>query len=270
MRGPVPVLSDCPTCRVEAAFVELVDPEDRLGVAIEGECRLCRHRMEYGLIVRDGDDLTDLAAVTVALARWAAEEGEPEVERFVAVNFGNLSVGHVAARLLAGERVETGFDVVAFFFPGAAGGSSGSAAREVGPPPLPTTRSQDAFAPAPLPDFSGGDIGRALVSVVVADGEVRAVEERVLVRLCAALGTTAPPRPWRVWRPHELGVPPDPGRVLAGMREVALADGEADGTEVRVLEEYARAWRVPLNRRGLRPPTAWEGVVRGLAGLVGR
>jgi hypothetical protein len=30
------------------------------------------------------------------------------------------------------------------------------------------------------------------------------------------------------------------------MRAIALADGEADPSEVRLLEAYARAWQVPL------------------------
>lgn len=274
MRGPFQVLSDCPACRVESAFVELIDPQDRLGVALEGECRLCRHRLELGLEVREGEHFSTPDAALAALARWAREDGE-ELARFTRVNFGGETPEVVAAALVAGERVETGFDVVAFLFPGSGGAAATPASDAASPAPDATSPSAEppppvaerplvsgrvslAGASAPVPErtWDPRNFGRALGTILVADGE-RLPSEQHFVDAWLQSRNLPPlaPEDVRVWRPHELGTPPDPAALLDAMRRCALADKEADGTEIRLLEEYARAWEVPLDRRQLAPPS---------------
>ena len=75
----------------------------------------------------------------------------------------------------------------------------------------------------------------------------------------AALGCPAPlPEDRRVWRPNEVGTVPDPDATLAWMRRIALADGEADPSEVRLLRAYARAWRVDLEDVRMDAPPWWR------------
>lgn len=106
---------------------------------------------------------------------------------------------------------------------------------------------------------------------MVADGHVRPGERRFLDRALAEMG--APPLPdgeLRVWRPYELGAVDDPARLLRAMRLLALVDREADGSEERVLREYARAWRLELPEGPLERPSAMAQLGRALVGLFVR
>lgn len=283
------VLADCPHCRVQAAVVEL----HRVGGAgrpIEARCRLCRYALGPEGAVAPAP-FADGRAVAEALARWAAEEGDDDLERFCAANFGGLSSREVAERVLRGEPVETGFDVIAFLFPSAAAAAAVPRERAaLGPGADGALRAGvrtgrtlthlgfgDPRAPhaAPPPPeraerrWSPADGTRALVSVMVADGAVRPAEEGAVAEALARLGLPAPePAERRVWRPNELAVPPEPAGLLAACRRVALADGEADATEVRLLDEYARAWSTPLDRAGLGRPTLLDRLDRTLRGLL--
>jgi uncharacterized membrane protein YebE (DUF533 family) len=94
--------------------------------------------------------------------------------------------------------------------------------------------------------------GCALVAVVMADGVVTPAERKLLELLSKQLGAPLPPESsWRVWRPQELGIPRDPPALLKAMRRLAMADGDVDGSEVRVIREYARAWQLPFDERSL-------------------
>jgi hypothetical protein len=106
---------------------------------------------------------------------------------------------------------------------------------------------------------------------MLADGRVRPGERRFLDRALAELG--APPLPeaeLRVWRPNELGPMPEPAKVLRAMRLLALVDKEADGSEARVLKEYARAWRLELPADAMERPSAMAQLGRALRGLFYR
>ena len=287
MRGPFQILSDCPACLVEASLIELIDPDDRIGVALESECRLCLHRLELGVVVREGRRFHAPEDALRALSRWAREDGE-EVAHFTLTNFGGDTPDEVAAALVARERVETGFDVVAFLFPGSSGGPSGTRPEpddapnpeprtSVSPPPLRASRtltpvdSGDASAPAPARPWDPRDAGRALATIVVADGDHHPAELRFLAAWASAQGSPpVDPADLRVWRPHELGTPPEPAALLDAMRRCALSDNEADGTEIRLLEEYARAWGVPLDRARLHAPSAIGAFWSALTELVVR
>jgi hypothetical protein len=106
---------------------------------------------------------------------------------------------------------------------------------------------------------------------MMADGQVRPAERRFLDAALARMG--APPldeADLRVWRPFELGPVPDPKGLLKTMRLLALVDNEADGSERRVLQEYARAWGVALPDEPLPPTGAMAELGRSLRGLLWR
>jgi tellurite resistance protein len=105
---------------------------------------------------------------------------------------------------------------------------------------------------------------------MLADGRIRKVERKFLDQALKRLGA-APLEEGdlRVWRPTELGAPKDPAAVIAAMRALALCDNEADGSERRVLEEFARAWGVALPADPLPRPGAMAELGRALRRLLG-
>ncbi len=302
MRGATQVLSDCPHCRVESALAELLDPSERVGVTLEGRCRLCGYATELGEVVRFGQPFVDADEVVEALARWAAEDGEADVRVFAVANFNGRDASAVARAVLAGERVDTGFDVIAWLFPGLQGGRRPddderpkarlgpvlAAVPEITPVPGgpggagPLLAGRYGAAPRPsnvaTPATRGPtsptdprDIGRALASVMMADGRIRPAEQRFLDAALARLGLPPlDPADLRVWRPTELGPVPDPAGLLETMRLLSLCDHEVDGSEQRVLQEFARAWRVPLRAAPLPRSGAMYELGRALRGLLVR
>ncbi len=279
-RGPsVEVLVDCPNCRVEGARVEIVVRGEQDGQrgdhAVSSRCRMCGATEEAGVPVRAGTRAWDEASTRAALADWAAEEGEHDVAAFLRANFGERDLGALVRKLVAGERVETSFEVVAWLFGGrgAVAGMTPDAAQahaearhvrtDVGAVPDRATDLHDGAAdatagealrrgqPPPPQDRHLEDrrraATRALCAARAADGRQHPCEDPVLAEALAALDLPAPePADERVWRPNELRGVPDPAGTLRWMRAIALADGEADPSEVRLLQAYARAWQEPL------------------------
>lgn len=225
----VEVLLDCPHCRVESAVVAILDPDP-----VEQRCRVCG--------MADGVEPVDLStrdAARAALQAFALAEGEPDVEGFCAHSIG-LPADEVVRRLVAREVVPTNFDAVAWLFGG--GGRAGVEDAKVGegagraPPPLP----QPIAAP-PGPRIAP----RALASVMVADGEVRPRERVFVEKWLAARGLPAVlGSELRVWRPHELGDPPEALRneLLLACIELCHVDQQPDDAEWRVVQAYGRAW----------------------------
>jgi hypothetical protein len=270
---------------VASAVVQLVDASGSLPHAIEGRCRLCGEAHEHGARVVEGLDPRDAAAVRAGLARWAAAEGEPDADAFTRANFGGRSADDVVAAVVAGDPVDTGFDVVAWLFGGAAGAGTGTAvaAHSAGMRAARTaaaSRSADALAErGALPVAAAGeaspfdptDVTRALVSALIADGrdtpERRAALERHAARLGAGpVGADA----LHVWRPHELGPVADPAAVLDAMRRIATAHGHLDVSALRVLREYARHWGLTLDETALPASDAVAQGLRSLRGLFAR
>ena len=281
------VLSDCPTCRVESAIVELVLPDQ----PAVGSCRLCGLELVGGAVVTAGVRFAHAEEVAAALTRWARAEGE-DPQMFIEANFGAGSSAAVAALVLAGERVETSFDVVAWLFrtrtagsmalggavepevgagvPSSGGGAGG---RGASPPATPPAGRAPAEGPrtssAPPPDPLA--VTRALVATALADGRVEAAERAVLAAACTRLGAPQPVEAdWRAWRPHELGVPPDPAATVKAMIEVALADRIPDIGEARVIREFARTWRVPVPEPVLPAVTIGQKTAAAWLGLFAR
>ena len=272
MRGAYQVLTDCPHCRVEGALLELMDPSERIGVPLESRCRLCGFATELGDATSLPAPLLDEEDVVLALTRWAEGDGEGDVTVFVAANFGGLTPQAVALRVLDGQRVETTFDVVAFLFPAMSGGASsgtGGAAERVELRPRPRELPKDEPLPGP-PPVEPLAVARALVSVMVADGQLRTAERVFIARTLERMGAPAlPESEWRVWRPHEVGRPADPAALVKAMRALAMCDKEPDGSEARVILEYARAWGVAVPEEVLPRHGAMAQLGRFLGKLIG-
>lgn len=274
------VLAPCPSCKVEGALVELYDTGQQVGAALEARCRMCSYYAELGEEREAGARFESVFEVMAALDRWSEQDGEEDVRTFTAANFQGLAPEQVAERILAGLPVETGFDVIAWFFPNAGAGAVAATAegteeavaarppRASQQPPLGVSLERKSIAPmnfpirmtrtadperslGPPPADPMAD-GCALVAVVMADGVVTPAERKLLERLSQELEAPLPPEgSWRVWRPQELGIPRDPPALLKAMRRLAMADGDVDGSEVRVIREYARAWQLPFDERSL-------------------
>jgi len=236
------ILSDCPVCKVEGAVVELVDPGRASGVAVTARCRLCLREERLGRLVAEGSAPRDLEAARAALARWAREEGEPDLERFCEGSMG-LGADEVALRLVRGEAISTNFDVLAWLFGGMSAGAAEAPARAPTAPPIPDE------IPEPAPSPVSFRPARALASVLLADGRVRPAERALADRMLQRAGfPPIQPEDLRVWRPAELGAPPDPGPWVEALIRLVWADGQRDESEWRVLREIARAWSYPMAR----------------------
>ncbi len=245
------ILTDCTVCLVEGAVVELVDPARARGVAVVARCRCCQREERLGSVVVEGRPPQDLDEALRWLARWAAEEGEPDLDRFCEGGFGGLSAAEVGARLVARQPVSTNFDVLAWLF----GGMSGSAASEADSRPVPGARSNapsvsdveaERLGPSLPPPFRPA---RALASVLLADGLIRPSERALVDRVLGRAG--APPLAdgdLRVWHPYEVGRPEDPRPWVEAMVHLVWSDGQRDESEWRVLRELARAWAFPMDQ----------------------
>lgn len=274
----VQILAACPSCRVEAAVVELVEVSavvevgtgDR-GQVIEGRCRLCGRWERGGAVLDRGIPFRDAGQVHAALLRWARTEGEDDVHAFVASGFSGLSTDQVTAALLARRPVETSFDVIAWLFPGLAGAGGGGGkvdagelarAAEAGPRgggvlarSLPEARPQtQPMQPLP-PQASAPEVDerrlalQALAAVMLADGVIRPGERAFLEGFAHRAGLPGlDPALVRPWRPTDLPLPQTPEPILLAMVDLSFIDHERDGSEWRVVREFARHWGYPVDK----------------------
>lgn len=249
------MLSDCPSCRVESALLEVFDPTVAEGVALESRCRVCGYLAELGTVHREGQRFASANAAKAALRQWALEEGESDLAVFCEGSLCGLSVEEACQRLIRREPIQTSFDVVAFLFPGRGGGGGGGGMGAVDAPPetLPEASSRAVRQPAlgggaaPDPWESERVLARALAAVMMADGEARPVEQQfIAAQLSEAGAAPLEPDEQRSWRPGDLGWPKAPGPILAAMARLAHADGQRDKSEWRVVREFARHWGHPL------------------------
>jgi len=259
-----------------------------------GRCRLCARETVDDAETQEGRRFATDAEVAAALADWARAEGD-DLERFVAANFGGRSVAAVSASVRRRERVETSFDVVAWLFKDRVGGQAAVGGTASGPPPAldhparppdgvsagrrdgrsagaldpatPTTPPEGA--PEPAPDPCAATI--ALVTVALADGMVPDRERAAVHAECKKLGVPEPEEgDWRLWRPGEVGTPPDPAATVAAMRRVGLVHRLPDPSAERVIREFARHWRVALPGMVLPPVTAGQKLARQWLDFFGR
>lgn len=252
---PWQVLADCPRCRVEAAVVEWMDPAHASCAAGEPEsrrCRACGHE-ERWLEVGRWDTITsarDLRVAGVArasLAAWCEADGGGDLDAFCLASFG-LGADEVVARLGAGEAVGSTFDVIAFLFPHAGAASAPSERPRLHLGEAPEPRQPPPTPPLVTP-MEPRTPGRFLVSVMVADGALRAGERAFVDRFLLRNELPAlAADDLRVWRPLELGPPPPPelrDRLLEAAVHLMHLDRSRDGAEWRVVRAFASAWGVP-------------------------
>ena len=229
-------LADCDACLVESSVVELIAQTRGRGVVLERRCRTCLRASQGETVVHQGESFRgDPSRARAALERWAKEEGDPDVERFVAAHFGapkgvDSPIDRVCALLANGERVETSFDAIAWLFPGvgAVGGGGGGGA------PAPAPKSFDAHdtVDSGPPDFvpaSGGPAGSPLVTWP----DVRRHRPSVV--------------PMTIPLTHE-SIPKhlQPLRVSArALASVMLADGVADASDRAFLDRTLAGWGHP-------------------------
>lgn len=222
-------LADCDACLVESSVVELIAQSGGRGVVLERRCRTCLRASQGETLVHPGESFRgEPARARAALERWAKEDGDPDVERFVAAHFGapkgvTSPIDRVCELLAKGERVETSFDAIAWLFPGvgAVGGGGGAAAPakdfdahdtlDSGPPELASSgasgspivtwpdvrRHRPSIAPVAIP-MTHESIpkhlrplrvsARALASVMLADGLADASDRAFLDRTLAGWG----------------------------------------------------------------------------------
>jgi len=187
--------------------------------------------------------MSSIDVATRALARWATEEGEPEVQRFCQVHMG-MSVGAVARALVERRPVATSFDVIAFLFPGAGGGRASAG--------TPRTTSSFAIPESEVteqrPVMHPRTPARVLISVMVADGELRPGEIKFIQDFLTAEGLgPLEDADLRIWRPQELGTPPDHelrARLVEATVHLMHLDRERDGSEWKVVRSFAGAWGI--------------------------
>lgn len=243
------MLADCPRCRVEGAVLELIEPGEREGLVLEAVCRLCGRRVEAGGVVDPGRELRERDDVLRALEEWARSEGERDVEMFVRSNFSGMSPVEVAGELLAGRPVATCFDAVAWLFPGTVGGSARSAEGPAGDQAAAGARPSEGGRRR---DDAGRVAARALIAVMVGDGKIRP-EEREFIDRCLREFGYPPVSEFdiRPWRPGELGRPEHPEALVEAMARLVYVDRERDGSEWRIVREFARSWGYPMDRLDL-------------------
>ncbi|MCB9677289.1 MAG: TerB family tellurite resistance protein [Alphaproteobacteria bacterium] len=277
------VIADCPHCHTHGAVLQLMDPDNpacHLGVPAVSECQMCGRTETAGepellprdpigsnrcpacrkplsvasreaaccdqcgwgpeVVVQPGLDLSDETLVRAGLSRWAASEGLT-IDELCAGSLGGPT-DDVVGRYLRGEPVESSMDAIAFLFPGMAAGSALGAHIEA-----PVRAERDAPSTERAPDPRAA--ARLLVSVMVADGQIRA-GERAYVDAFLAKESMAPltPSELRPWRPHEIGPVGDfelARRAVQAAVELMHLDGERDGSELRIVRTFARAWGVP-------------------------
>lgn len=192
----------------------------------------------------------DLRALETLRARLTAlaDEDHASLAQYLDANFMGRSLEEVHARIARGEPVETTFDAMFSLFQRGGGRSVNVSA----------SHAQMARAPGPhAPRAASTREGQydpraillALVSVLVADGQTDPRESAFMDGFLRREGM-APLRPeeWVVHRPVEIAgrIPPSRrGEVVELMTQLACVDGDADPSELRVVESYAAAWQIP-------------------------
>lgn len=234
------VVADCHACRTEASVTEV--HAARVGI-VARTCAACGTTAEHDgdrLVEVLGADMRDPEAAREALTRWAERENTA-LDELVASTMGR-SVDEVLASYAAGEAVSTNLDVLAFLFPGATAGAAPDGVSIAEPEAVPVRPP-----PEEVPDDPRAP-ARVLATVMLADGSLRA-DEKAFVADFLAERQISPLQPdeLRPWRPHELGPVRDTELARATLKaavELMHLDGVRDGSELRIVQTFARVWGV--------------------------
>lgn len=201
-------------------------------MVIESACRLCGYATEVGVVVHPAVRFSSVPQVLAALAGWARTEGEDDLARFCDASFNGLTAEEVAARILRGEAVETGFDVIAYLFPQTAfaGQATPRALTEALRGGLASAPSRSTAPEAERPPAA---VGSLPAGTIVPWEELPEVSGR------AAERPSLPPPP-----PAEPAV--DAADTCRALWAVALADGRKDPREEAVVAAECAALGVPV------------------------
>jgi uncharacterized tellurite resistance protein B-like protein len=196
---------------------------------VESVCRFCGRRERAGSVVTPGRALDTAEQALAAITEWAAREGAADVGEFARRNLAGVSPEEAAARLAAHQPLPTSFDAVAWLF-----ADTGGAAREA----QGSAGSESAMA-----------AGRALISVMLADGEIRPGERQFIDQFLVRAGLPpASSADLHDWGPGDLQRPADPAAVLFAMVTLMHLDRKRDDREWRVIQRFAEAWGYPVER----------------------
>ena len=230
---------DCPACPFEGARIESWDGE----VLLESICRVCA----------SGQPPATREDARAILEAWGKSEGLRGAEELVESYFVLPNAAAVLDAFERGERLETTFDVADFLFGGGAGGSAGEPAvmREEEEEKAPST----VRIPQPMSIRRYGTVRDelyAIAAVAAADGEASPEDLEVLKRAAEKRGIPPlEPDEIHVRRPTEIDPPStlnDRERVLEEMFQMAMADGQMDESEMRVIRGFSRAWGIDPER----------------------
>ena len=260
----VPAESRCRVCEAAWSSLLLEGPGAQgVRARASGRCPACDHplsddevaahacgacgtraRLE---VATPGHDLRDREVLRARLTTLAREDGVG-LDAWLDANLMGRTLDEVHARITRGEAVETTFDAMFSLFQRGGGRSVNVAASHAQ-----MARPPSAHAPRPslAPERAHDPraILLALVSVLVADGDTDPRETAFMDGFLRREGM-APLRPeeWVVHRPVEIAgrIPPARrGEVVELMTQLACVDGDADPSELRVVESYAAAWQIP-------------------------
>lgn len=237
--GPTQILSDCPHCLVEAALIEVCERDALVTPAVvtESQCRLCGFATERGRVRTPPHRFRAVGDVIAALSAWANEEGDSDVAHFCLVNFSGLTPEVIAARVLARERVETGFDVIAFLFPQAALAA-------------PWLRRRERIGVVDVVPWGGGSPPR---NAPPAPTQARAPPNFTPTLTILpweeppdTTGRVEPP-PWRVEPPRPVQVTPPfhLADLTRAFWTIILADGDVHPREERLLGQLLTRFGAP-------------------------
>jgi len=222
----------CPACK-ESLF-----SQDQTPPKACPHCSFCPSLT----VVHAAQDVTDRAAATAALKRWALEEYEEDVERFCAT-YMDGDLNQTLDRLQQGERLKTSFDLIAHLFSDTNIGGMGAT----------PNREQEPASPEQLGSIQAPQIhpltaARFLTSIMIADGRITKRERNFVQRVLDKEGLQQPvAEETRLWRSHELSPGPKlqtARRLLKCAVELTFLDGDPDRSQDKILRAVGHLWGV--------------------------
>ena len=76
------VLSQCPSCKIDAVLVEAYDDAIAQGIPVSKKCSFCGYEEELLNIVSHGESWATPEMARKSLIRWAQAEGSSNVDLF--------------------------------------------------------------------------------------------------------------------------------------------------------------------------------------------
>lgn len=229
------ILHSCPNCLIEGVLIEAF--EENTEEPVSFACSFCQHEPSK----KEGITFVDAEQIKHHLHEWVHREGGKNVDQFCEMNFYGLSQEEVIDNLLNKEPIPSSFDVLEYLFPGFGGGGISITSDEEQQDWEEPLLTEEAYSY--VPDSSIPVEARALAAVMLADGDWREDEERLINQILQAQGLSSVQEEDKYgWMPIDLPIPKDPEKLILQMMDVAFVDEELDESEWRVIKEFARYW----------------------------